>query len=534
MDRRSGDLSSLARGGSLNLVGSAGGAVLSMGLVYVVARGLGSATGGALFQAIALFNIAVVVATLGADTGLLRTLSAPRTRRPPLRSLLPLALVPVAVAGGALAVGGVVWSATLGRWMAGDGDPASVAELVRVLAPFVPVGAVGLALLGATRGFGTMVPTVIAERLGRPALQLVSAGTAIAAGLATGRVALAWSIGVVCSAAYAVRALLALHRRPARTTSSRLVAVPSPRSVELLSPTLSGTPVPAPPTGRALARLFWTFTLPRALSSMFRVGVLWLDVVLVGALVSTSAAAVYTVATRLLQAGFLAVDAIGQAVEPMFARMLGEGHVARAHALYEVATGWLVGLTWPLFLTMWVFAPTLLGLFGEDYAAASSVVAILAGSALVGSGFGPVDVLLVMAGRSLWSFRNAMVAFGLNVVLNLVLIPRWGLDGAAVAWAASRIVGNVLPLLQIRSLLGLHPFGRGWFTAAAASTISFGVVGVGVRLVLGTEPWVLVVHGIIAGFSALFLVRRWRASLDLDAFTAIVGRRRPAPERFAP
>ncbi len=63
---------------------------------------------------------------------------------------------------------------------------------------------------------------------------------------------------------------------------------------------------------------FWIFSLPRAFASAFRVGVLWLDVVLVGALISPTAAAVYTVATRLLQVGFIAVEAIGQVVEPIY------------------------------------------------------------------------------------------------------------------------------------------------------------------------------------------------------------------------
>ena len=43
-----------------------------------------------------------------------------------------------------------------------------------------------------------------------------------------------------------------------------------------------------------------------------------------------------------------------------------------------------------------------------------SAVAILAGSALVGSGLGTVDVLLVMSGKTMWSLVNSMIAFAVN------------------------------------------------------------------------------------------------------------------------
>ncbi len=506
-DHRTTELSSLARGGSWNLLGSAGGAVLSMALVVVVASGLGAAGGGALFEVIALFNIAVVVATLGADTGLLRVVAsspADRRREQVARSLA-VGLIPVGVLGATLGLVGFLSAGFIGRHLGGDSHADVVSDMVQGLAPFVPLGALGAALLGATRGFGTMVPTVFAERLGRPAIQLLAVAVAVAGGAASVTVAAVWAVGVVVSAEFAAWAL--------------------GRQWELRTPVIEPIHSSAPST-RDVARSFWGFTLPRALAAMCRVGVLWLDVLLVGVMVSSSAAAIYTVATRLLQVGFLAVEAIGQAVEPMFSRAVAEGSTARIRSLYEVSTGWLVALTWPLFLTLWVFAPTLLGWFGDEYVGAARVVAILAVSALVGSGCGSVDVLLVMAGKSMWSFRNAVVAFGLNIGLNLALIPVWGLEGAAVAWAVSRVVGNLLPLAQIRRLLGIHPFGRGWFAAVAASVLAVGACAVVCRALLGTGTDVLVAHALFAGVGYTWLVWHWRERLDLVAFSDAVARRR--------
>lgn len=484
----------------MNFVGSAVGALLSMGLIFVVTRGFGTDEGGALFEAIAYFNIVVIAVTFGADTGLLRFLAHGRALGEvvSVKRLLGIGLVPVALVGVAVTATTYAAIGPISEWFGGVDHAETVRSYLSVMAAFIPVGAVALAILGATRGFGTMLPTVAADRIARPLVQIaLVAGVAIVGGGAV-TVATAWSLGVA---------------------ASLLIGLVWLRS-------LATTPTP-PETTPAIvtAREFWSFTLPRAFASIFRVGVQWLDIILVGGLISPRAAAIYTVATRLLQAGFLAVDAVGQAVEPMFSALLAADQHDRAQSLYQGSTGWLVGLTWPLFLGMWIFAPAVLGIFGSDYVAATAVVAILAASALIGSGFGPVDVLLVMSGKSLWSFWNSAASLTINVSLNFLLIPSLGLRGAALAWAVSRVVANTLPLIQIRSLYGFHPFGKGWVLAALASLVAFGAGGIVMRLVIGdTFPAFLAYVGVaLAVYAAL--VWRWRSQLQLSAFGELLSSR---------
>ncbi|HEV8421391.1 MAG TPA: hypothetical protein VGR13_08565, partial [Actinomycetota bacterium] len=69
------DLSSLARGGALNLVGSLAGGALSFLLAVVVTRGLHPAGAGVFFEAVALFTILANTCEVGADTGLVRGVS---------------------------------------------------------------------------------------------------------------------------------------------------------------------------------------------------------------------------------------------------------------------------------------------------------------------------------------------------------------------------------------------------------------------------------------------------------------------------
>ena len=109
------------------------------------------------------------------------------------------------------------------------------------------------------------------------------------------------------------------------------------------------------------------------------------------------------------------------------------------------------------------------GEIGQLRWTSSGVLAILSLAMLLASATGPVDWVLLMGGKSGWNLLNTALALAVNIALNLVLIPRIGITGAAIAWAASIIVNSVVPLLEAWLLLGMHPFNLGGLLTATAS-----------------------------------------------------------------
>ncbi|CAM3556959.1 polysaccharide biosynthesis C-terminal domain-containing protein [Stackebrandtia soli] len=186
-------------------------------------------------------------------------------------------------------------------------------------------------------------------------------------------------------------------------------------------------------------------------------------------------AAVYTVATRFVTLGQLATGAIGTAAQPRLATCMGRGDYATARALYQTTTAWIVLATWPLFLTTAVAAPFYLGLFGPEYTGddAVAVVWVLAAGMVLSSGCGVVDMVLSMAGRTSWQLYNVCAALAVNVTIDLLLIPRWGILGAAIGWTAALAVNNLIPLCQLAFTFGLHPFGRSTTRAMALAAACF-------------------------------------------------------------
>ena len=106
---------------------------------------------------------------------------------------------------------------------------------------------------------------------------------------------------------------------------------------------------------------------------------------------------------------------------------------------------------------------------------------------LVATAVGTVDIVLLMGGKSSWNLFNTVVALSSNIALNLILIPRYGGTGAAIAWSSSILFTNLLPLVQVWKFLGMHPFGRGFPKVVLAAGAAYGALGLVLRVALGTS-----------------------------------------------
>ena len=507
------DLTTLARGGALNLAGAVATGLLHFVLLVVVTRGLGAQGTGAFYEAVALFLILSSAATLGSDVGLPRMVPRYKAlgRARDLRRGLAVGLWPVAAAGCLLGL--LTW------WYApeladvfsrhGEAETAQLADFIRTFAVFVPVSALSLAVFAATRGFATMRPTVYLDKMARPALQPLLVLPAVLAGSGATVVALAYLGPYLPVLAAGLVWLAVLLRRAER------------RGGTDDAPELQ----PARPLGRLVGE-FWRFTGPRGLAAIFQTTSLWLNTLLIGALRSTKEAGVYAASSRYLAMAAMAAVAIRQVLAPKLSELLARRSTERAAAAYQTTTSWMVALNWPIYLTLLTFGPVLLAVFGRGFAGGDVVLVVLSATMLLATAVGPVDVVLLMGGRSAWNLVNTLVALAANLALSFALTPRYGLAGAAVAFAAGILLNNLLPLVQVWRSMGLHPFGPGTGVAAALSAVSFGVVGLVLRVVLGPTLTGFVAYAVVGCGLYAVLLWRFRDRLEWEALSGILRRPR--------
>ncbi|MCW2797917.1 polysaccharide biosynthesis C-terminal domain-containing protein [Nocardioides sp.] len=500
-----GNLEKFARRGTASVVGAGFSAVFGVVLVAIVTNGFSPALAGTLFAATSTFLILEAVALLGTDTGLVRcvpTLLA-SGRAADLRRTLVVAAIPVLGLSLGLAACLYAGASSLAPYLVGADAAPTMSVMLRALALVLPVATLHDVVLAGTRGTGSMRPTVVVENIGRFGLQAAAVLAVHLAGGGALALALAWSlpylVGLTLGGSW-------LHVLVARRA------------------TASGTPT----AWATVAREFWAYTAPRAIARIIQAGLKRSDIVLVAALASPADAALYTAATRFVVLGQLFIQSVQQALSPHVSSLFARGERSAANSVFQAATLWSMIAAWPLYLATAGFAPTLLGVFGDGYAAASDVVVILSLTMLLATACGPVDAVLLMAGRSWLSLRNNAVALALNVGLSVALIPGAGLRGAAIAHSVAIVVRNLLPLVQVRRQLGMWPVTRATVRVGLASSVCFG----GVAIVAVAAGFPVAVDVALLGASLLVYVYgvwSWRAPLGLGAFRSAL-RRRPAPQ----
>src|SRR5262249_11892687 len=283
-----------------------------------------------------------------------------------------------------------------------------------------------------------MRPTVVVDKIGRSVVQLAGIAIAVLAGSAA-LLAPLWALPYVPAAAVAWLWVRPVRRQPPPGPPGMPGGPPELAAVLALP-----TPVPsargAPRAGRRIQarrlananpRGFWQFTTPRGIASLAKITLQRIDIVLVAIIMGPAAAAVYTAATRFLVVGQLGNMAISMAAQPRFTELFAIADRRSANVVYQVTTAWLVLLTWPLYLVALVCGPEGPGVFGHSYRAGADVMLILGLTMLLATACGQVDMVLITTGRSSWSLLNGLLAVGVNVGLDLVLIPRYGITGAA-------------------------------------------------------------------------------------------------------
>lgn len=311
-------------------------------------------------------------------------------------------------------------------------DEPELGALLRRLAPLVVLGAVGAGTAALLRGLGAPAEQAWLESGLQMGLVLLLVLAVRALGLDAERYLDAVVLGTGLGALAAV--LLVLRRTAAAP----------------------GAPSPAiAPTGEVLRE-----SVPLLGSALLAFLLMSMDVVFVGALRDPGEVGGYGAAVRLLLAATLVHDAVGQVFVARMGRLFLERDWPGIGLLYRTTTVWSSWSCAGVVLLFVVWAPEVLGVFGEEYAASSTVLVALCGARLVRTSTGHSGLLIVTTRRTRLHLVNTVVLLSVNAGLNALWIPEHGAAGAAVATLVSVLVNNVLFVLEGWFLMGLLPFSR--------------------------------------------------------------------------
>jgi len=454
-----------------------GGAFVGQGLLFssqiVLARLLGPANFGLYGIGWTLLQLVGPLATLGLNSGVIYGASVGDQsdigRR---RDVLLQSLVLGVLAGGAIGAAVYIGAPWLSSEVFGKSQLTAVIRSFSLALPFITGGMVAVAStkLSMSMAYGTCV-----QSFTQPGLNLLL--------LAIGLYFLHWRLmGAIAVAviSWAVSLVMALYF-----------------VFKLFWPTFRSRDKMRSYVGELLA-----FSLPASIASTLGNLINRVDRLIVGAFLPAAEVGIYVSASQISSLFSIVPDVFSQVITARVTDLYARGEIRRLDELYKVSAKWCFYVAMPLFLAVCAAPGGVLELFyGVPYRPGAWPLVFLCLGSMSDPVIGAAPPVLIFSGRQKLMGLISASSLVIVIVLNLVLVPRFGMMGGAISTALVQGVMPICQLLAVKRFIGIWPYDRRWLkglkaTVCAAAGLWLLHIWMGAAAQFAPIPNLLVAEGI--------------------------------------
>lgn len=195
-------------------------------------------------------------------------------------------------------------------------------------------------------------------------------------------------------------------------------------------------------------------SFPMMLSSSFALLMGWTDILMLSYFGTAKDIGVYNSALKLASVALIALASVNSIASPKFVEFYSKRDFNGLKDVVRKSTKIMFYTSGPFLLILIFFSKTILSIFGPEFVSGYIVLILLCSARFINSVSGSVGYLMQMTDNQK-AYQTIMgVAFIINLILNLSLIPKFGINGAAIASSIAMIFWNVALVIIIKVRLG--------------------------------------------------------------------------------
>jgi O-antigen/teichoic acid export membrane protein len=377
----------------------------------LLARNLTTGEYGVFVFALSLASLLTSLSLVGLNTGIARNIPQLESSDIIFSQLFTSYLTPTLVSSMTILV---IWIApdSVINELSGGGDPF----IVRIFILAVPAMVLVEINVGVYRGYGNTIYKIFTKDILRPSLETVLFAIIIYTIMDIFFISLAFAF------TYFIAGLLGL------IFVKKLI--PSPVSLSI---------------DTSLIR----FSLPLLGTSVIAMLLSNLDTFLLGYFTDSSSIGIYGVAYSLALSVSIITSSINYLAMPSISGSIKDS-LQEATRYYHLSTRWsILGTTIPFLIFTFWSVEVISGTFGSGYVLAKKPLVILSVAIFIHSATGPTGGVITAIGHTKSMLIIDSLSLILNLILNILLIPIYGIVGAAVSTTASYFLFNYLYLYII-------------------------------------------------------------------------------------
>jgi len=180
------------------------------------------------------------------------------------------------------------------------------------------------------------------------------------------------------------------------------------------------------------------------------------DIVMLGIFRSVEEVGIYRAVVQGATLVAFILTMVNMVLSPTIASLYAKGDKKRLQRVVTYSARAILAGTFPIILVFIFWGRWLLiTLFGREFGDGTIALSILCFGQLVNASMGSVALILNMTGHERDTARGVAIAAVLNIIVNAMLIPKFGMQGAAVASVISLITWNILMFIWVYRRIGV-------------------------------------------------------------------------------
>jgi len=249
------------------------------------------------------------------------------------------------------------------------------------------------------------------------------------------------------------------------------------------------------------------YSIPLYFSSLLRQFGGKLETLVLGVFGVLADVGVFAVLLNISTIGQMGLVSLQRISAPIISELCDQQSYRELEKYCQTVAKWAFTFNLPIFLTIIIFPENILQIFGKEFTVGTTGLIILASGYLFGTSVGSTSTIIDMAGYSKVTFYNSVFYLIITILLNILLIPRWYLLGAALANSLSLIMINILRLVEIYILVhGILPFNWSFLKPISASFLAAALAWGLRQFILSDQPLLQFVIIVVIMWVAYILI----------------------------
>ncbi len=180
------------------------------------------------------------------------------------------------------------------------------------------------------------------------------------------------------------------------------------------------------------------------------------QILILGSFRGASETGVFAIATRLSDLEGYMLFALNVVMAPLISKLYSEGKISELQSVITRSLWFGFLFSAPLIFCFLCYPEFFLGLFGEEFEEGSFVLILLTLSQIVNFSTGSVGYMLTMTGHHKIAMQILAVCALITTGLSFLLIPVYGMEGAAISAASNNVVLNVAMAIAVFRKTGIN------------------------------------------------------------------------------